>query len=90
MLKYEYRGLNVEIADDGSSYAVYEITPILGNRHDALFGASVSNTYDRVYVEKEIDKALQQIRLQKISGACDKIIEKLEQAVALQEQAKEN
>lgn len=85
MIKYEYKGLNIEIADDGSSYAVYEITPILKNRHDALFGASVAHTYDRVYVEDQIDKALQELRLQKISGMCDKIINKLEESIALQE-----
>jgi len=59
-----YRGLNYEIeqSDRGSYFCVYEYTPILKNRHDAMSGSSCeSGKYTLDYVKKVIDEAYETV-----------------------------
>ena len=57
-----YRGLTIELAEDGSSYDVYEVTPIFKNKASILFGASTKRTFSLEDIKQKIDEAYLELR----------------------------
>ena len=57
-----YRGLTIKLAEDGSSYDVYEITPIFKNKASILFGASKKRTFSLEFIKQKIDEAYLELR----------------------------